>query len=93
MNDDNSAKLSVNNIHTPPHGALEREDGLNRHHTVNGPAAVWRNAVNSISKRVRAGYLRRKGPIIEVNLAPLACSKGAAVRTVSQGKQKENDEL
>ena len=91
-NHDNSSKLSVNNIHTPPYAALEKEDGLSRHHTVNGPAAVWRNAVNSISKKVRAEYLRRKGPIIEVNLAALARSKGAAVRTVSQGKQTENDE-
>ena len=92
MNDDNAVKSSVKYIHAPSHAASEREDGLSRHHTVNGPAAVWRNAVNSISKRVRAGYLRRKGPIIEVNLAALARSKGAAVRTVSQGKQKENDE-
>ena len=92
MNDDNVVKPPVKYIHTPPHAALEKEDGLSRHHTVNGPAAVWRNAVNSISKKVRAGYLRRKGPIIEVNLAALARSKGAVVRTVSQGKQKENDE-
>ena len=92
MNDDNTVKSHVNNIHTPPHAALEREDGLSRHQTVNGPAAVWRNVVNSISKRVRAGYQRRKGPIIEVNLAALACSEGAAVWTVSQGKQTENDE-
>ena len=92
MNDDNAVKSPVKYIHTPSHAELEREDGLSRHHTINGPAAVWRNAVNSISKRVRAGYLRRKGPIIEVNLAALARSKGAAVQTVSQGKQKENDE-
>ena len=92
MNDDNAEKSPVKYIHAPSHAASEGEDGLSRHHTVNGPAAVWRNAVNSIIKRVRAGYLRRKGPIIEVNLAALARSKGAAVRTVSQGKQKENDE-
>ena len=92
MNDDNAVKSPIKYIHTPSHVELEREDGLSRHHTVNGPATVWRNAVNSISKRVRAGYLRRKGPIIEVNLAALARSKGAAVRTVSQGKQRENDE-
>ena len=92
MNDYNAVKSPVKYIHTPSHAELEREDGLSRHHTVNGPAAVWRNAVNSISKKVRAGYLRRKGPIIEVNLAALARSKGAVVRTVSQWKQKENDE-
>ena len=87
MNDDNAEKSPVKYIHAPSHAASEREDGLSRHHTVNGPAAVWRNAVNSVSKKVRAGYLRRKGPIIEVNLAALARSKGAVVRTVSQGKQ------
>ena len=92
MNNDNAVKSPVKYIHTPSHVELEREDGLSRHHTVNGPATIWRNAVNSISKKVRAGYLRRKGPIIEVNLAALACSKGAAVRTVSQGKQRKNDE-
>ena len=92
MNDDNAVKSPIKYIHTPSHVELEREDGLSRHHTVNGPATVWRNAVNSISKRVRAAHLRRKGPIIEVNLAALARSKGAAVRTVSQGKQRENDE-
>ena len=92
MNDDNAAKSPANNIHTPSHVELEKEHGLSRHHTVNGPAAVWRNAVNSISKRERAGYLRRNDPIIEVNLAALPRSKGAAVRTVSLGKQIENDE-
>ena len=92
MNDENAVKSPVNYIHTPYHVERRREDGLSRHHTVNGPAAVWRNAVNSISKRVRAGYLRRNGPIIEVDLAALARSKGAAVRTVSQGKQRQNDE-
>ena len=92
MNDDNAVKSPVNYTHTPSQVKLEREDGLSRHHTVNGPAAVWRNAVNSISKRVRAGYLRRNGPIIEVNLAALSRSKGEAVRTVSQGKQRQNDE-
>ena len=89
MNDDNAVKSPVKYIHTPSHAELEREDGLSRHYTVNGPAAVWRIAVNSISKKVRAGYLRRKGPIIEVNLAALARSKGTAVRTVSQGKQRQ----
>ena len=51
MNDDNAAKSPTNNIHTPSHVELEREDGQNRHHTVNGPAAVWRNAVKSIIKK------------------------------------------
>ena len=92
MNDDNAGKSSVKYIHTPSHVEFEREDGLSKHHTINGPAAEWRNVVNSISKRVRAGYLRRNGPIIEVNLAALTRSKGAAVWTVSQGKPKENDE-
>ena len=92
MNDDNAAKSPANNTHTRSHIELEKEDGLSRHHTVNGPAAIWRNVVNSISKRERAGYLRRNGHIIEVNLAALVRSKGAAVRTVSQGKQIENDE-
>ena len=50
INDDNAVKSHVNYIHTPSHVELEREDGLSRHHTVNGPAAVWRNAVNSIIK-------------------------------------------
>ena len=53
MNDDNAVKSTVKYIHTPSHAELEREDGLSRHHTVNGPAAVWRNAINSISKLVR----------------------------------------
>ena len=92
MNDDNATKSPTNNIHTPSHVKLEKEYGLTRHHAVNGPDAVWRNAVNSISKRERAGYLRRNGPIIEVNLAALARSKGAVVQTVSQGKQIENNE-
>ena len=92
MNNDSAIKSPVKYIHTPFHVELEREHDLSRHHTVNGPAAIWRNAVNFIRKRVRAGYLRRKGPIIEINLAASACSKGAAFYTVSQGKQKENDE-
>ena len=92
MNDDNVVESPVNYIHTPSHVELEREDGLSRHHTISGLATVWRNVVYSISKRVRAGYLRRNGPIIELNLAALVRSKGAAVRTVSQGKQRQNDE-
>ena len=88
MNDDNAIKSLGNYIHTPSHVELEREDGLSRHHTVNGPAAVWRNAVNSISKRVRAGYLRRNGPIIEINMAALRQEKETRIADQRQKQKK-----
>ena len=78
MNDDNVVKSPVNYIHTPSHVELEREDGLSRHHTVNGPAAVWRNAVNSISKRSKGRISEEKGPYNRGKFGGLSALEGSS---------------
>ena len=52
-----------------------------------GPAAVWRSYVNDLPRRDRAGYWRKQGSIVEIDLVALAQRKEKPSADVTEARQ------